>query len=244
MESKKYGIDQFTSELSWEKVNEICKANDLDAIYELSYFDTDSKISYKTIKSEAKNAFGLKIPVIEHEATITTLIKSGWRIYDNNEKAIVDIYTTNNSVQLNGRGINPMKAFETIKSRKDVVLSIAKDIGANYASQIMPYRIRVNRDYYVKGTPNFEIAKRRAQAGQWDSAAELWLLETKNRDPKIAGRACYNMGIINEINGNLDTAIEWTTKSYTDYGDKIALRYINILKNRKAKNEQLIRETN
>jgi len=52
------------------------------------------------------------------------------------------------------------------------------------------------------------------------------------------------MGIINEINGNLDAAIEWTTKSYTDYGDKIALRYINILKNRKAKNEQLIRETN
>ena len=244
LESKKYGIDQFTSELSWQKVNEICKANDLDAIYELSFFDTDSKISYRTIKSEAKNAFGLKVPIIEHEATITTLIKSGWRIYDNNDKAIVDVYATNNSVQLNGRGINPMNAFETIKSRKDVVLSIAKDIGANYASQIMPYRIRVNRDYYVKGTPNFEIAKRRAQAGQWDSAAELWLLETKNRDPKIAGRACYNMGIINEINGNLEAAIEWTTKSYTDYGDKIALRYLNVLKNRKAKNEQLIRETN
>jgi hypothetical protein len=244
LESKKYGIDQFTSELTWEKVNEICKANNLDAIYELSYFDTDSKISYRTIKSEAKNAFGLTIPVIEHEATVTTLIKSGWRIYDNNDKAIVDVYYSNNTIQLNGRGINPLKAFETVKSRKDAVLSVAKDIGANYAFQIMPYRIRVNRDYYVKGTPNFEIAKRRAQAGRWDSAAELWLLETKNRDPKIAGRACYNMGIINEIYGNLDAAIEWTTKSYTDYGDKIALRYINILKNRKAKNEQLIRETN
>ncbi|CAM3845440.1 DUF6340 domain-containing protein [Flavobacterium cucumis] len=244
MASKKYGIDQFTSELSWQKVNEICKVNDLDAIYELSYFDTDSKISYRTIKSEAKNAFGLKIPIIEHEATIKTLIKSGWRIYDNNDKAIVDVYSTNKSVQLNGRGINPIKAFETIQSRKDIVLSAAKDIGANYATQIMPYRIRVNRDYYVKGTSNFEIAKRRAQAGQWDSAAELWLMETKNSDPKIAGRACYNMGIINEINGNLDTAIEWTTKSYTDYGDKIALRYLNVLKKRKAKNEQLLRETN
>ncbi len=244
LESKKYGIDQFTSELSWEKVNEICKANNLDAIYELSYFDTDSKISYRTIKSEAKNAFGLTIPIIEHEATVTTLIKSGWRIYDNNDKAIVDVYYSNNTIQLNGRGINPLKAFETIKSRKDAVLSVAKNIGVNYALQIVPYRIRVSRDYYVKGTSNFEIAKRRAQAGQWDSAAELWLLETKNRDPKIAGRACYNMGIINEINGNLDAAIEWTTISYTDYGDKIALRYINILKNRKAKNEQLIRETN
>lgn len=244
LESKKYGIDQFTSELTWQKVEELCRVYDLDAIYELSYFDTDSKINYKTIKSEAKNAFGLKIPVIEHEATIITLIKSGWRIYDNNDKAIVDVYYTNNTIQLSGRGINPLKAFETVQSRKDAVLAVSKNIGKSYALQILPFNIRVSRDYYVKGTPNFEIGKRRAQAGKWDSAAELWLLETKNTNPKIAGRACYNMGIINEINGDINAAIEWTTKSYTDYADKNALRYINILKNRKAKNEQLIRETN
>lgn len=107
----------------------------------------------------------------------------------------------------------------------------------------MPFNIRVSRDYYVKGTPNFEIGKRRAQAGKWDSAAELWLLETKNTNPKIAGRACYNMAIINEINGNLDTAIEWASKSYTDYGDKLGLRYVNMLKNR-VKKQKLLESEN
>jgi hypothetical protein len=43
------------------------------------------------------------------------------------------------------------------------------------------------------------------------------------------------MAIINEINGNLDEAITWAQKAYTDYNNKLALDYINILKRRKAK---------
>lgn len=241
---KKYGIDQFSNELSWAKIDEICKKHNVEAVYELSFFDTDSKISYRTINSQINNSFGIKIPIIEHEATVNTLIKSGWRIYDNKDKIISDKYATSNNVSLSARGINPFKAFETIAGRKDAVLNISKSIGQDYAIRILPYSIRVHRDYYVKGTNNFEIGKRRAQAGKWDSAAELWLLETNNNNPKIAGRACYNMAIINEINGDLNKAIEWATKSYTDYGDKIALRYINILKNRKAKIQQLEQETN
>lgn len=241
---KKYGIDQFSAELSWDKINEICQKKQLDAIYELSYFDTDSKINYRTITSQVNNNLGIKIPIIEHEATINTLIKSGWRIYDNTEKQLKDIYSTTNTITLSGRGINPLKAFEAILTRKDAVLAVSKNIGIDYTYRIFPYTIRVSRDYYVKGTKNFEIGKRRAQAGKWDSAAELWLKETSNNDSKIAGRACYNMAIINEINGDLDKAIEWASKSYTDYGDKLALRYLNLLKNRKNKEIQIANENN
>ncbi len=47
------------------------------------------------------------------------------------------------------------------------------------------------------------------------------------------------MAIINEINGNLDAAVNWASKSYSDYGDKLALRYLNVLKNRQHKQQQL-----
>lgn len=182
--SKKYGFDQFSDELSWQKINEICVKNNVDAIYELSFFDTDSNISYKNYTTEIKNNLGIKIPAVEHEVTVSTLIKSGWRIYDNNYKVISDVYSDSKVVALKGRGINPVKAFETIKTRKDAVLSVSRDMGRIYANRILPYSIRVSRDYYVKGTTNFEIGKRRAQAGEWDSAAELWLLETNNKKSK------------------------------------------------------------
>jgi len=47
------------------------------------------------------------------------------------------------------------------------------------------------------------------------------------------------MAIINEINGDIDAAIMWAQKAYEDYRVKIALGYVNILRNRKANNELL-----
>ena len=93
------------------------------------------------------------------------------------------------------------------------VKEVASQVGQAYALRIIPFWIRVNRDYYVRGTDNFVIAKRKAQTGNWDDAGKLWEKETSSGDRKIAGRACYNMAIISEINGDLDAAIKWAQRS-------------------------------
>lgn len=236
---KTVGMGVFPSTLPWETVDKISKQNQLDYLFELSFYDTDTKINYRTATVEKANVVGIKIPIVEHQATVSTLIKNGWRIYDVKNREIIDEIAANNEVTSTGRGINPMKAVEAIMGRKQNVLQLSNHLGSDYALKTLPYKIRVSRDYYVKGTPNFEIGKRRAQTGNWDGAAELWSKEVTNSDPKIAGRACYNMAIINEINGNLEVAVDWASKSYSDYGDKLALKYLNLLKNRISKKQQL-----
>jgi hypothetical protein len=134
-------------------------------------------------------------------------------------------------------------AIESIAGRKEAVMQTSSNLGHQYALRILPYRIRVKRDYYVRGTNNFEIAKRRAQTGNWDGAAELWEKEVSNSKLKVSGRACYNLAIINEINGDLDKAIEWASRSYTDTRNKLALRYVNTLKYRVQRNLQLQEQT-
>jgi Family of unknown function (DUF6340) len=233
------GLSIFPEALSWEKIAQICKENKVDVIYELSYYDTDAKVDYKTNTIETTNLLGLKIPMIEHQATINTLIKTGWRIYSLQEKTIIDEFSTGDNVTLSGRGINPVTAIEAIMGRKEAVLNISDKIGQSYAQRILPYNIRVSRDYFIKGTDNFVTAMRRARTGNWDGTAELWAKEVNNSNAEIAGRACYNMAIINEINGNIDTAVEWASKSYSDYNNKLALNYLNILKRRINKNKQL-----
>jgi|GEM_PF-6700738 len=47
------------------------------------------------------------------------------------------------------------------------------------------------------------------------------------------------MAIINEINGDLETAKSWAEKAYSDYRCKPALRYVRILENRQYNNEVL-----
>jgi hypothetical protein len=136
-----------------------------------------------------------------------------------------------------GKGVNPLVAAAGLIGRKDAVNQVSNKAGREYAMRILPYQIRVSRDYYVKGTDNFKIAKRRAQMGKWDEAGELWEKETNNSSGKIAGRACYNMAIINEINGDLNTALGWAQKAYEDYNNKLALDYVRILENRKYKDD-------
>ena len=104
---------------------------------------------------------------------------------------------------------------------------------------MIPRTRRIARDYYVRGSDNFKIAQRRAQAGDWDGAAELWERELTNPKEKIAGRAHYNMAISNEIKGDLEKAIQFASKSYTDYRTNIALDYVNILKYRVRQNRVL-----
>lgn len=240
---KNTGLAVFPEAISWDNAEKLCTENNLNVLYELSFYDTDAKVDYKTSTTQIANPLGIKIPAIEHQATINTLIKMGWRIYYPHQKIMVDEYIANNNITLSGKGINPVRAVEAIIGRKEAVINISDKIGQDYAAKLLPYYTRVSRDYYVKGTNNFEIGKRRAQTGDWDGAAELWAKETNNSDPKIAGRACYNMAIINEINGDLNKAIEWASKSYTDYRDKLGLRYVNMLKNRVKKQKILESES-
>jgi hypothetical protein len=160
-----------------------------------------------------------------------TVVKAGWRIYDVREKNILDEAAVSRNIMYHGKGINPLLAAQALIERKEAVKEVGNMAGHAYAFSIIPLWTRVTRDYYVRGSGNFKIATRKARTGNWNGAAQLWQAETSNPKRKIAGRACYNMAIISEINGDLDTAIDWAQKSYEYYGIRLALTYVNILKN-------------
>jgi hypothetical protein len=233
------GLSVFPSTLTWNEIETLCEEYKVDAIFSLAFYDTDTKVSYKATMMDIPNNLGVKVAVPAHELTLNTLVENGWRVYDPYNNRIADEFVFSDHVVSSGRGINPIKAYEAIMGRKEAVLYQSKSMGMNYAQRLLPYKHRVNRDYFVRGTDNFKIAQRRAQAGDWDGAAVLWQQETVNPDPKVAGRACYNMAISNEINGNLVEAMQWASKSYTDYNNNYALSYLNTLKYRVRQKEVL-----
>ncbi len=231
-------LENFPTPLSWDIVEQICNETFTDALFSLEKFDTDTHVSYSANKVQISTPLG-SIPGIEHQANMETIVKTGWRIYDPGSKAILDEYIEAQTSTSSGRGINPLVAAKALTGRKAAVSQVSTMAGQNYALRIIPYRIRVYRDYFVKGSNNFKIAKRKAQMGQWDEAAKLWNKETQNPKMKIAGRASYNMAIIGEINGDLDEAVNWASKAFGDYNIKIARDYLRILENRQYKNDVL-----
>jgi len=120
------GMGIHPAPLSWEKVNEICEANGIDALFTLSFYDTDTKVDYSTVPVTLKGPLGTEIRGIQHRAQVSTLIKTGWRIYDPNQKVIRDECIEFNTAMSRGAGINPVKAVEAIINRKEAVLQISQ----------------------------------------------------------------------------------------------------------------------
>lgn len=232
------GTLNFPAPLKWEIVEMICSEKNADALFALERYDTDTRINYSSRTVDIQTPLG-KIPGLEHQVDMETIVKTGWRIYYPSTRSILDEYAYDESIVSTGRGINPVVAAGALIGRKEAVNQVSSKAGREYALRILPYQIRVTREYYVKGTGNFEVAKRRAQLGKWDEAGVLWENETNNSSSKIAGRACYNMAIINEINGDLETAMGWAQKAYEDFNNKLALDYVRILEQRRYKDDIL-----
>jgi len=229
----------FPNPLSWDIVNKICKETGNDALFSLEYYDTDSRVNYSADKTGIKTGLGVVIPALEHKANMETIVKTGWRIYDPANQVIADEFNHVESIVYSGRGINPLVAVAGLINRKDAIKEVSNQAGHGYAMRILPFNLRVMRDYFVKGTNNFKIAKRKARVGKWDEAGVLWDQETNNPEPKVAGRACHNMGIISEINGDVDAALAWAQKAYEYYNIRRSLEYTRILENRLYKREIL-----
>lgn len=234
-----FGAGVFPSPLNWEKIQEICDNTNTDAIFSMELFDTESKLNYSTNTTKSKTILG-DIPVTEHQVQMTTTVKTGWRMYDPSSRIILDESYLAKNLYFTGKGINPAVAAQALVSKTEAVKDAGLAAGHLYANKLNPYWLRVYRKYYVRGkTGAFSIAKRKAQTGNWDEAARIWLELTKSNNRKTAGRACYNMAIISEINGDVNAAIAWAQKSYENYRINPGMDYVTILRQREA-NEALL----
>jgi hypothetical protein len=238
LDLRSYGAGVFPSALPWDSVDRICGQSNTDALFSLELFDAESKINYGVTPANI-NVGLASIPAVEHHVNMTTSVKTGWRIYDPATRTIIDEFVLNRDISSSASGINPAVAASALNGRIEAVKDVSTQAGQAYAARILPYWIRVSRDYFVGGNENFKTAKRKAQSGNWDGAAAIWKQETGDPDRTLAGRACYNMAIISEINGNLDEAIQWAQKSYEDYKIRLALDYLNVLNYRKRQNDLL-----
>ncbi|GAB5473690.1 MAG: hypothetical protein Mars2KO_17890 [Maribacter sp.] len=239
VEEVKKGLAVLPATLSWDLVERICQEHQVDVLFSLAFYDTDTKADYKITTMKLPNSLGVDVDVPAQEVTLATNVVNGWRIYDPQIKEVVDERLFNKNMVFRGKGINPMKAVEAVAGRNETVQEYSKNVGIAYAKRLIPRTRRIARDYFVRGTDNFKTAQRRAQAGDWDGAAELWEMELTNPDEKIAGRAHYNMAISHEINGNLDEAVRFASKSYADFRTNLALDYVNVLNYRIRQNRVL-----
>ena len=238
-EAKGAAAGMINSPLSWEQVDSLCRHYHLDAVFALEMFDTQFKMNTLLNAVNPANPVQSLLPA-QPQISMATTVKTAWRIYDPVNRMIRDEFSLWHTLTFNGSGAGSiLGTTDALSGRREAVKRTAYKVGNIYADRLRSYWVTITREYYIKGNMAFKIAKRKARTGNWDGAAEIWNNETNSPKRKIAGRAFYNMAIYNEISGNLDAALDWASKSYETFGNRRALRYVNILKNRKFKDAVL-----
>ncbi|MGB5691078.1 MAG: DUF6340 family protein [Flavobacteriaceae bacterium] len=233
--------NQFNDGIPWEQMEELCKKYQVDALFALAFHETDTRISLKKTKLEKRNLLRERVETRGHEITLETLIENGWRIYDPYNKRILDEITLKNQLISKAKGEDPLEAFQAIEDRRDSVLSFSSKTGSNFGSRLHPQKQTISRPYFIKGSENLQKANEMAQAEDWQSAADLWKLDMAHTKPRIRSRAYYNMAVINEVHGDLQSALELATISNEVYDSKMTKQYVLALDDR-IKNQQQIED--
>ena len=225
--------DTFTisdnKDIPWKTMVSLCQQYEVDALFALAFHETDTEVSIKKAKIRQRDLVRDNYMVKGHELKLETLIENGWRIYDPFNKQILDEISINNQIVSMGEGEDPFLAFEDIEDRRDSILLAGKEAGIKFGSRLNPYEERIWRPYYSKGTSNLEKADSLARAEEWKDAAKLWEKDLSHPSPKLRSRAYFNMAVVNELHGDLETAMDWATKSYDIYDSKFTARYLDDL---------------
>lgn len=221
--------------LSWREVEDLCTKYGGDALVSIEMFDSDisSTTTSRTIKEKDKD--GREISRVVFDGRREGTVNLGWRFYDPKNRTILDEYKDSDRTEVTSSSANSQQnALQSLRKSYDIVRDLGNKLGGKYGKRIAPVWITLSRTYYkeIKGSnkERFEQAARYADAGEWLRAVDIWeKIAGIRSDKDAAGKATYNLAVAAEVNGQLNTALQYAKDAYTQFGDKKAKSYIRTL---------------
>ena len=232
------GTRQFPELLDWKEVDALCQQYKADAVIALETFDSDFNITKWTSESKEKKN-GKEVVKTVYHAKLRANVNSGWRIYDNIHKTIIDQANFTDRKEWSETGPNSQAAVDKLPSKRHAINESGSYAGIQMANRISPNWRTERRTYFVKGNKELLEAKEQVKFNNWDAAILIWKKLSDAPDLEISGRACYNLALASERKGDIDAAIYWAEKAMKDHHIKKARNYVDRLYGRKHDEERL-----
>jgi tetratricopeptide (TPR) repeat protein len=119
-----------------------------------------------------------------------------------------------------------------LPSDQRAVNELGRRIGLDYGRRIAPSWIWEGRTYYADKHDLLKEAKFMVRDDRWADAAALWEQVLSDPDPKIAGRAAYNLALSREIEGDMDGAIAYADQAIDLFPNGHTRGYRSVLEER------------
>ncbi len=218
-----------TPEIPWDSIERVCDTYQLDAIFSLESYGTDTRISFEKSTMEDTDMLRMKISIPAREITLETLLENGWRIYDPARRLVLDEITFTDQFSITAKGKNPLQALEAVTGRMDSLMHTSIRNGREYGMRLQPYNRGVYRQYYSTGTAGFKTAHQLVLEGDLAGASRIWEQSRSDQNARVSCRAHHNMAVYQEYLENLQAAFELASRAEEIHPCKTADRYLEIL---------------
>lgn len=201
------GLNSAPSSQEWDHIAELCREKGIDAIFSLTSFETDTRVTSKKAKVEGRDILRVKNTARGHEVTLETLMENGWRIYSPQGAKVIDEFIYTNQIVATAKGITPVRALESLETREENIISQSELTGSTYGLRLKPYEKAFEREYYRTGTENFKLAHEAIQSGAIDRAKIFLEKELISPKVKTTAKAYYNLAVLAEYENRLEEAL-------------------------------------
>ena len=233
----------FLPPLAPRYVQDLCRRTQVDGLVVLEAFDSDMLLTHTNGTRTVKDKEGKEYQVPTVHVEMVMKIVTGFRTYGAAQGFVLDQARQEEQLVFTGNGDSYPAALRQLPPPEECIRRVAQRAGDGYARRIAPSYINLNRDYFTAAKKDILMkqAAVRADAADWQGAAALWQQAAKNLNPKIAGRAFYNLAVASEVRGDLPGAIDWAKKSAYTCNNGQAKNYLLILNNR-LRAQELVQE--
>lgn len=157
-----------------------------------------------------------------YKATIDVAYNLEWRLYQPDIKPPIVRFNTKDTVFWNSFDYSLKAMYDNLPSLKEALIGGGIAAGIEMAGFISPKWNDAIRRYYKTGNKEADAAIPLVKSNKWEEAARIWNKFADASSKNLRSKVEFNLAVAAEMNGNIDSAIEWATKSYkTNYSYKI-----------------------
>ena len=225
------GTRNMAEPLEWHLVQEICEANNSDALIVVEAFDSDisRNVNHRDV---TKTVSGGQVTERVYNSKLTVTVEVGWRIYYPKIQLVVDNFSHERTNSRRASGATEIESNGKLPQKESFVKLTARQLGEEYGRRISPSRVNLKRSYYGSGNYVFKKGKQKIIEKNYDAAIDLWLNQFETTlNQKAKGKSAYNLAVAYEVKADYQNAIYWAEEAIQNRNRK-AKRYLAILKKR------------
>lgn len=231
--------DNRKRKLTRDEVRQLCLDFNTDAVLVLNNFKESMRSAFWTYYS------GVDLEFLEqiYYGKIEVSYFSEWFLLKPGEGGEEQRFVVSDTIYWEMNDYSLQNIYNALPSIKEALIEGGVATGESFAKMISPVWTKDRRFYFLTGNKEADQAIALIKENKWEEAAVIWNRFANNVSPAIRSKIEFNLALAAEMNGDLEKAQEWGTKSLqtryrkeTDYYlRKLSKRIatLNDLKNKK-----------